>query len=142
MTTPSAELNGKKQSTRKTENVPFENLKNYFVKNTEVSTEKIQTKKISSKEEFDKTFGAAPVMGKNGKPTVINFDREIVLAVYSSPTHTKTELKATKLEYGDNHLTLYYSVTESGQQNFTVKPLLLLAVDKKYDGFTKFKQQK
>ncbi len=136
----SQNTNEEKHQTIKTKKIQFEELNRYFVKNSELPSE-LRTKKISSQEEFDKTFGAATVMGKNGKPADLNFDKDIVLAVYGPSTTKKTDIKADRLEYGNNILTLHYNVTEGAEQSFSTKPLLLLKISKKYDGFTKFEKE-
>ena len=41
--------------------------------------------KITTEEEFNKLFGMATIMGKDGKPTAIDFTKQFVLGVYHHP---------------------------------------------------------
>ena len=60
------------------ENVPFEVAKNYFFKNGQTIP---TSPKITAAEAFDRLFGMATFMGKDGQPTTIDFDKQFVLVI-------------------------------------------------------------
>ena len=69
--------------------VAFEVAKNYFFKNDQ---EIPASPKITTAEEFGKLFGMATTMGKDGKPTEIDFTKQFVLAIVLSVTNLATEI--------------------------------------------------
>ena len=69
--------------------VAFEVAKNYFFKNDQVIPE---YPKITTEEEFNKLFGMATTMGKDGKPTAIDFTKQFVLAIVLPVTDITTEI--------------------------------------------------
>jgi len=109
--------------------VPYTEAKNYFVNNTV----KEVPSKITTKENFEKYFGMAAFMGKNGEPTAIDFDKQFVIAVVAPETDKATTLTAKSLKSTDGQL-VFSCLQEVGeQQSFTIRPLLLIVVDKQYD---------
>lgn len=120
-------------------NIAYTNLKNYFVKN---DTERIGAFKIKTQKELDKYFGAATVMGKDGKPTKVDFSKQQVIANILNATNKLTELKVISLSTDVNkNIQLNYSVTTGAEQSFTLKPYILIALDKKYTGKIILKEQ-
>ncbi len=114
--------------------IPFVNANNYFVKNTFKDGD-LKSPKITTQEEFDKVFGAATVMGDNGKPTQIDFANQYVVTYIHKETDLTTTLSVesfVKNEKGE--LVFNYKVTEGEKQSFTTKPVLIIVVDKKYEG--------
>ena len=69
--------------------VAFEVAKNYFFKNDQ---EIPASPKITTSEEFGKLFGMATTMGKDGKPTEIDFTKQFVLAIVLPVTNLATEI--------------------------------------------------
>ena len=65
------------ESEENSNEVAFEVAKNYFFKNDH---EIPASPKITTAEEFGKLFGMATTMGKDGKPTEIDFTKQFVLA--------------------------------------------------------------
>lgn len=113
----------------------------YFVKNT-VKQGPLITPKIGTRESFDALFGAAAVMGKDGRPTSIDFARQYVIAVLADDTDTATELKPLSLKKdANNQLTLTYQVIKGEKQSYTIRPVLILVVDKTHDGTLVVKEQ-
>lgn len=112
--------------------VPYTVAQNYFVKNT---VDSIANPKIESKEVFDSYFGYATTMGKNGKPTAIDFAKEFAIAVVLPKTDIATTILPVYLKKGsDNSLVFQYKTELGDKQSYTSRPFLLLVVDKKFDG--------
>lgn len=106
--------------------------KNYFVNN---NLDSLPPVKITDEVVFNKCFGMAAVMGKDGQPTAIDFSRQYVIAVTLPVTDTMTVLKPKKLVKGaDGRLTFSYTVKRGKKMSYSIQPLLLVIVDKKYDG--------
>lgn len=113
------------------ENIPYVEAKNYFVRNdvTDVPT------KITTQEDFDKYFGMAAFMGKDGEPTKIDFENQYVLALTAPETDKETTLEVKSLKKEDGKIVLTYNQqTDTESRSFTIRPLLMLLVDKKHDG--------
>ena len=76
--------------------------------------------KITNQSDFDRYFGEAAVMGKNGQPTKINWSRQIVIAKVLKTTNRCTEISNMQLR----------------PQSYSIKPMAMLIVDKKYADYT------
>lgn len=111
----------------------------YFVKNT-VNPQSLKSPKIETEEQFNEYFGAATVMGKDGKPTPINFAKQFVIAVLTGDTDLATEIKPLSLNRENKQIVLNYQVKVGAKQSFTMSPLLILIVDKKETGEVILKQ--
>jgi hypothetical protein len=112
--------------------IPFYVAQNFYLKNTVVS---IPDPKINTEEELSKYFGYAITMGENGKPTVIDFSNEFVIAIVLPVTHYEVKINSAKLWKGiDKSIRLQYRMEKGGKQSYTSRPFLLLVVDKKYNG--------
>lgn len=74
-------------------------------------------------------------MGEHGRPTAINFSRQYVISVARPATNVEITLVPKSLvanKKGDVVLT--YQEVQGKKRTFTTKPLLLVIVDKQYDG--------
>jgi hypothetical protein len=112
--------------------IPYTIAQNYFVKNT---VESIPNPKIETEEALKKYFGFATTMGKDGKPSVINFSNEFAIALVLPQTDLATTIKPVLLKKEkDNSILFHYQIEIGSKQSFTSRPFLLLVVDKKYDG--------
>lgn len=119
----------------KDKKIPYTVAKRYFVSNT-VENGSFVFPKITTQEGFDKLFGMAAVMGKDGTPTPIDFSKQFVIAVIDPVTGNSVELTAKSLTKKDNTLTFTYSRKEQVVSNSSAafRHLLLVVVDKKYEG--------
>ncbi len=117
----------------------YETAHNYFVKNT-VKPEDPVNGKIDSREKFEAVFGAAATMGKEGRPTPIDFDKQYVIVVIGNETDTATELKPLDLKKDskNNDITFTYQRTKGEKQSFTIRPSLIIIVDKVNEGRSSF----
>ena len=111
-------------------NVPYDTVRNYFFRNDATVP---ASPKISSQEQFDSLFGAAAFMGKDGQPTSIDFGRQFVIAVVLPETDIETTLEPLSLTRSGGELTFTYVKKEGGKVSYTMRPVLLVAVDKAYE---------
>lgn len=111
------------------EEVAFEVAKNYFFKNNQAIP---ASPKITTEEEFRKLFGMATTMGEDGKPTPIDFSKQFVLAIVQPVTDMATEIVPKKvMEKGDT-LFYDYDVKVGQKQSFSIQPISIIILDKRY----------
>ena len=120
-------------SCKQAADIPFEEVKNYFFRNdADISESPV----IDSSEQFGELFGAAAFMGKDGQPTPIDFNKEFVIAVVNPVTDCLTELAPESLQKVDGELVFTYRETIGEQQTWTMRPILLVKVDRQYKADT------
>ena len=112
------------------ENVPFTEAHNYFVRND--APMPVPTT-ITTEEQFGKYFGMAAFMGKDGKPTPIDFTTQFVLPVVLPVTDTETEIQPQKVELQGDTLFYTYVIQTGEQLSFSIQPLSLIILDKQYE---------
>lgn len=110
--------------------IPYTVADRYFVRN-DVSG--LPPATIVSAEEFEKYFGMAAVMGPNGQPTKIDFNKSFVICVALEPTDIDTNLSVISLTDMNSKLVLRYAIKRGKKMSYTSQPLLLLIVDKKHE---------
>ncbi len=113
-----------------TKDIEFEVAKNYFFNNGQ---EIPVNPKITTQEEFEKLFGKAAVMGKDGMPTEIDFSKQFVLALVQPVTDINTEIIPLKVEDQGNTLNYTYEIKTGEKQSFSMQPLSIIILDKKYE---------
>ena len=116
-------------SCKQVSDIPFEEVENYFFRNHAVVPE---NPIIDTSGEFDALFGAAAFMGNGGQPTAVDFEKEFVIAVVNPVTDCSTELVPESLRKEDGELVFTYQETIGEQQSWTMQPVLLVKVDRKY----------
>lgn len=134
-----AELNEKNQlkvvaieNENKLFDIKFTLLKNYYVKNTFT---KLDNPKIETAEKFNQVFGMATTMGKNGKPTTIDFSKQYIIAIIIPATEFSTSIDTISLQKNNqNQIKLNYKLTIRQKQSFSIRPFLAIAVDKQENG--------
>ena len=112
------------------ENVPFQVAKNYFFKNDQPLP---ASPKITTAAAFDRLFGMAAFMGKDGQPTAIDFDKQFVLAIVLPVTDIATQIMPLKVEAKGNRLFYYYEVKTGEQLSFSIQPVSIIILDKQYE---------
>ena len=112
------------------ENVPFQVAKNYFFKNDQPLP---ASPKITTAAAFDRLFGMAAFMGKDGQPTAIDFDKQFVLAIVLPVTDMSTQIMSLKVEAKGNKLFYYYEVKTGEQLSFSIQPVSIIILDKQYE---------
>ena len=119
--------------------IPFYEAKNYFVRNDIQNSVPV---KFENEKDFKEYFGMAAVMGKDGMPTSIDFTRQYVIAVTLPETDTETDINLVSLKKDTNSdIILTYKVITGEKRSYTIVPVRLLIVDKKYDGTVKLIRQ-
>ena len=127
--------------------VPFTVADHYFFRNdAAIPADPL----IADRATFDSLFGAAAVMGRNGMPTPVDFDTQVVIAVVRPITDIVTELVPVSLVLdsasgttpssgtapdsglGSSSGTLTFTYHESlGERtSYSMRPLLLIIVNR------------
>ncbi|MGN1213339.1 MAG: nitroreductase family protein, partial [Bacteroidaceae bacterium] len=113
--------------------IPFVVMQNYFVKNT--VKEDLSLVEVSSEEDFEKLFGTAAYMGENGQPTAIDFNNEFVIGVIGFETWFDVNFVPIALKKLGDSLEISYKIVNGNEKrSFSIRPSLLIKVDKKYKG--------
>lgn len=123
-------IEAEETDTGTTEEVTFEVARNYFFKS---GHEIPASPKIATAEEFGDLFGMATTMGKDGKPTDIDFNTQFVLAVILPVTDMATGIVPEKVESRNDTLFYTYDVTVGEKQSYTIQPLSIIILDKRYE---------
>lgn len=111
-------------------NVSYTEVRNYFHNNDAPMP---SSPLITSQKEFDSQFGAAAFMGKDGQPTRLNFRKQAVVAIVLPVTDKATSITNVKLTSpAKNRLLLSYDVHEGLSQSYSIQPVYLMAIDKKW----------
>ena len=117
-------------SCRGSSEVPFTELDHDFFRNGQQIP---QDPKIDTAEEFATLFGAAAMMGEGGRPTPIDWAHEFVIAVVYPVIDLATELAPESLILTDGELVFTYTEIGGEQQSWSIQPILLIKVDRKYE---------
>ena len=125
--------------------VPYTIAQGYFVRN---DVDSLPSNRIITREQFDSLFGMATVMGANGKPTPIDFDRQFVIAVDAPVTNRITSIVPISLEFvpasiastnarakvaAGTTIEFTFKTQYGTPQSFSTHPVLILVVDRRYD---------
>lgn len=111
-------------------NVEFEMARNYyFNSDAMVPANPI----VTTRKQFERLYGAAAVMGKDGNPTTIDFKHQFVIGIVLPLTNDETEIVPTRLTTDGKRLVLYYDVS-IGARNMssTMRPMAIVLVDRGY----------
>lgn len=103
----------------------------YFVLNT-VPNNGAYDKKITTQKEFDEHFGMATTM--NSTPTHLDFDREFVAAYILPETDMQTSVEVDSVCWNGRQTEMYLSLYTGEKQTYTIRPVKILLIDKKYEG--------
>ena len=114
--------------------VAFEVARNYFFKNN--SGILPDNPQITTEEEFNKFFGMATTMGKDGKPTSIDFSKQFILAIVLPVTDIETEINPVKVEENGDSLLYSYEIKKGEKQSYSIQPVSIIILDKKYENKT------
>ena len=75
----------------------------------------------------------ATTMGKDGKPTPIDFSKQFVLAIVLPVTDFATEINPVKVEEKGDSLLYSYEVKTGEKQSYSIQPVSIIILDKKYE---------
>lgn len=122
-------LGCKKSKLPKGDAVPYTVAKNYFVNG---NVEKIDQPIIDNEQEFAKIFGMAATMGEEGKPTPIDWEKLFVIAVVLDEASEYVTIEPEALINTEGGLHFRYSVKTGDKMGYSMRPCLIVIVDKKY----------
>lgn len=109
--------------------VPYKTVENFFVRN---DVEGMPPITIKASDEFERYFGMAATMGPGARPTDVDFNKYYVICVALPPTDLETGLSVVSLsEVREGELILSYGIRRGERRSYSIRPLLLLMVDKK-----------
>ena len=124
--------------TATTTDIPYNVARNYFVNN---DIAQLPQTPITTEGEFDVFFGKAPVMGKGGLPTPIDFSKSYVLAVDVPDTSYATQIIPVSLVRDSSGKIVYSYKVETGRElGFEIHPCLILIVPKQYGTQVEFRR--
>lgn len=134
--TLAAETPNKNQMT----DIAYTIAKNYFVKNT---VKNLDNPKIEALEKFDESFGMATTIGKDGRPTEIDFTKEYVIAVILPETDLMTTLTPLGLQKDkEGRIKLTFKTIVGQKQSYTTRPNFLIIVNKTENGMIELEEEK
>ena len=107
--------------------IPFILAKNYFVRNTAKS---LENPAIETQEKFNEIFGMATTMGEDGKPTSIDFTKQMVLALVLNETEIETSVSPLQLTKKSKVLTLNYKLVSGQKQSYRSRPFFAVIIEK------------
>ncbi len=110
--------------------VAFKVAERYFFKNGQQPP---ADPKITDEATFHKLFGMATVMGPQGRPTEIDFQKQFAVAIVLPVTDKSTEITPVSVVEEGNDLVYTYQVLTGEQQTFTIQPLAIILLDKQYE---------
>lgn len=111
--------------------IPYKVAERYFVRNDYNKKDHLNPK-IKTKAEFNNVFGMATIMG--GQPTPIDFSTQYVLSVIGELTNKNIQIVPLSLKQKGGTIIFNYKVVVGEEQSATIQPLLLIIVNKKYNG--------
>ena len=121
-------------------NIAFIVAKNYFANNT---LTKLDRPKIETADRFNAAFGMATTMGKDGRPTEIDFNKQYVIAIILPETDLATNIEAVSLQKVENgDIVLSYRVITGQKQSYKIRPNLAVVVDKANNGNVRLNEVK
>lgn len=86
---------------------------------------------VTTRKTFDRMFGMAAVMGKDGEPTPIDFAHQFVIGIVLPLTNDHTEIIPGRLVAHGDTLTLHYTVKVSERNmSWTMRPMELIIIDR------------
>lgn len=124
-----AACSGSKQAKNDVEQISYHEARNYFLN---LGQEVAVGQKITNEQDFNRYFGMAAYMGKDGEPTGVDFDNEFVLPIVLPETDCETDITAVSLSGNASVINLNYKVKVGEKRDFYIRPIMLLVVDKAY----------
>ena len=114
--------------------VKYSAVNNYFVRNdAPADIPATYTSQVA----FDSIFGAAAFMGKGGRPTAIDWNRQIAIAKVLPETDTPTTIEVRSIQAGaDSTLHITYDIHRApAPASYTMRPCTVVAIDRRYSGY-------
>lgn len=116
--------------------ISYKEALRYFVKN---DVKEYVPRIITSNEELNRYFGTAAVMGVQGMPTFIDFDKYNAIAIIEPATNKDVDVNIESIKkQGDKILVRYKLVGSGEQRSYTTVPCQLVRISKKYGDKVEF----
>lgn len=116
--------------------ISYKEAQRYFVRN---DVKDYKPRVITTDEELNRDFGSATVMGTDGMPTFINFDKENAIAIIEPATNKDTEIKIQSIKKQGEKIVVRYKVVVSGTpMSYSIVPCQLVKISKKYGSNVEF----
>ncbi len=112
--------------------IPFSVADNYSLKE-DANIKQLRDHKITSQKEFDKYFEVAAT-SKNEEETSIDFSKQYAIVVVGKATKKSSVYDVNYLRIKGSQIELSYNIEEGEKQKNTQQPVLIILVDKKYQG--------
>lgn len=116
--------------------VTYQLANNYFIKNNVTG---LVPRHIRSSAEFTRYFGMAATMGKNGKPTPIDFAAHDVIVYDAGIVQKQLEITPLTLNYAQDKLVLDVLIRSGARQSYQMHPFVILIVPKNLPDKVEFK---
>ncbi len=113
------------------EAISYRTIRGYFFR-TDREVPETRYCLIGNAAAFDSLFGAAAVMGPGGLPDSIDFSREFLLALTEEESRFDTQFIIDSLISRGDTLTATWHVQQGDSLTFSILPIQLLAVDRRY----------
>lgn len=113
--------------------IPYTIAKNYFAI-PDVNKTTYYT--ITTEKEFNELFGMATTMGKDGRPTDIDFSKQFVVAIICPTTDYATDFEDIKLVKSGSNERINFSykkVVGTEKRSYSIRPMIITIIDKKYN---------
>jgi hypothetical protein len=120
--------------------VPFTQVRNYFVKN-DYRDSTLHSLKITNQIGFYKYFGMAATMGNNVKPTPVDFTKQYIVALIAKASDDISELKVSSFKKINQTILITYEQIKSEKQHYAVRHLGLLIVNNAHQGEIKLQEK-
>lgn len=115
---------------RQQQTVAYDRADHYFFNN---DAEVPRNPMVTSRQDFERLYGMAAVMGRGGQPTPIDFTRQFVIGIVLPLTNRHTEIVPGPLVQRGDTLTLHYRVKVAGREmSSTMRPMELIIVDRSH----------
>lgn len=119
--------------------IPFQEVKNYFVNNS-VSAHPLSLLLLQQKG-LDLYFSPAATMGKEGVPTTINFNKESVVAYIGTLTNKETMISIKNISLNHEEILVHYRITHGKELSYTIRPTVIVKIPKQKKERIKFIQE-
>jgi hypothetical protein len=111
-----------------TSKVAYQDARNYFVNSNAPKT----TTKITTQQEFARVFGMATTMGETGRPTQIDFHRQMAIPIILPVTNRSTIIDIVSAKKEDRGVVVRYRLHVGEERSYTIRPFRILLIDRKY----------
>ena len=126
-------------SCRSASEIPYTVMHRYFQSN---KVKELPSATVTTESDFQRLFGAAAVMGKNGLPTPVDFSKEYVIAVSKPETNVETTLSPVSLKRNANgEVEFTYKVKTGESMSYSIVPCLLIKVSRDVQGPVVLKEE-